>query len=141
MGEKGRKIILTGDRPTGRLHVGHYVGSLRRRVELQESGAFDDFETAQKHAKYLMTKFARALLYVNKMSQMSTRAWGAVPIQDYHELWWNKSIAEIDKELIKKYGVRGVDRVVFIGHTQELSLEWDGVNMIDSLSRKISIQF
>ena len=35
------KIILTGDRPTGRLHVGHYVGSLRRRVELQESGEFD----------------------------------------------------------------------------------------------------
>ncbi len=34
------KIILTGDRPTGRLHVGHYVGSLRRRVELQESGEF-----------------------------------------------------------------------------------------------------
>lgn len=35
------KIILTGDRPTGRLHIGHYVGSLRRRVELQNSGAFD----------------------------------------------------------------------------------------------------
>ena len=35
------KIILTGDRPTGRLHIGHYVGSLRRRVELQESGEFD----------------------------------------------------------------------------------------------------
>jgi len=35
------KIILTGDRPTGRLHIGHYVGSLRRRVELQDSGAFD----------------------------------------------------------------------------------------------------
>lgn len=34
-------IILTGDRPTGRLHVGHYVGSLRRRVELQNSGEFD----------------------------------------------------------------------------------------------------
>ena len=34
------KIILTGDRPTGRLHVGHYVGSLRRRVELQNSGEF-----------------------------------------------------------------------------------------------------
>ena len=34
-------IILTGDRPTGRLHVGHYVGSLRRRVELQNSGNFD----------------------------------------------------------------------------------------------------
>ena len=35
------KIILTGDRPTGRLHVGHYVGSLKRRVELQNSGMFD----------------------------------------------------------------------------------------------------
>lgn len=36
-----KKIILTGDRPTGRLHVGHYVGSLRRRVELQNTGEFD----------------------------------------------------------------------------------------------------
>ena len=36
------KIILTGDRPTGKLHVGHYVGSLRRRVELQNSGEFDE---------------------------------------------------------------------------------------------------
>lgn len=35
------KIILTGDRPTGRLHIGHYVGSLRRRVELQNSGEFE----------------------------------------------------------------------------------------------------
>ena len=35
------KIILTGDRPTGRLHVGHYVGSLRRRVELQNSGEYE----------------------------------------------------------------------------------------------------
>lgn len=35
------KIILTGDRPTGKLHLGHYVGSLRRRVELQNSGEYD----------------------------------------------------------------------------------------------------
>ena len=35
------KVILTGDRPTGRLHVGHYVGSLKRRVELQNSGEYD----------------------------------------------------------------------------------------------------
>ena len=35
------KIILTGDRPTGKLHIGHYVGSLRRRVELQDSGDYD----------------------------------------------------------------------------------------------------
>ena len=43
MEEKTQKqIILTGDRPTGRLHLGHYVGSLRRRVELQNSGKFDE---------------------------------------------------------------------------------------------------
>ena len=39
--ENMSKIILTGDRPTGRLHVGHYVGSLKRRVELQNSGEYD----------------------------------------------------------------------------------------------------
>lgn len=38
---KKEKIILTGDRPTGKLHIGHYVGSLRRRVELQNSGLYD----------------------------------------------------------------------------------------------------
>ena len=37
-----QKIILTGDRPTGRLHLGHYVGSLRRRVELQNAGGYKD---------------------------------------------------------------------------------------------------
>ena len=48
-----KKIILTGDRPTGRLHIGHYVGSLRRRVELQDSGAFDEI--------YIMIADAQAL--------------------------------------------------------------------------------
>lgn len=48
-----KKIILTGDRPTGRLHVGHYVGSLKRRVELQESGEYD--------AIYIMIADAQAL--------------------------------------------------------------------------------
>lgn len=38
-----KKIILTGDRPTGHLHLGHYVGSLRRRVELQERGDYDEY--------------------------------------------------------------------------------------------------
>ncbi|MBQ7669190.1 MAG: tryptophan--tRNA ligase, partial [Clostridia bacterium] len=37
-----KNIILTGDRPTGRLHFGHYVGSLKRRVELQNSGQYDE---------------------------------------------------------------------------------------------------
>lgn len=48
-----KKIILTGDRPTGKLHVGHYVGSLKRRVELQNSGEFDDI--------YIMIADAQAL--------------------------------------------------------------------------------
>lgn len=37
-----KSIILTGDRPTGRLHLGHYVGSLKRRVQMQNSGEFDE---------------------------------------------------------------------------------------------------
>ncbi len=48
-----RKIILTGDRPTGRLHLGHYVGSLKRRVELQNSGEYDEI--------YIMIADAQAL--------------------------------------------------------------------------------
>ena len=36
------KIILTGDWPTGRLHIGHYVGSLRNRIKLQNSGEYDE---------------------------------------------------------------------------------------------------
>ena len=50
-----KKIILTGDRPTGKLHVGHYVGSLKRRVELQNSGEFDEI--------YIMIADAQALTY------------------------------------------------------------------------------
>lgn len=53
MGIEMDKIILTGDRPTGRLHVGHYVGSLRRRVELQNSGEYKK--------TYIMVADAQAL--------------------------------------------------------------------------------
>ena len=42
MSNAEKQIILTGDRPTGKLHLGHYVGSLKRRVEMQNSGEFDD---------------------------------------------------------------------------------------------------
>ena len=51
------KIILTGDRPTGRLHVGHYVGSLRRRVELQNSGEFDKIFIMIEDAQALTDNF------------------------------------------------------------------------------------
>ena len=48
-----KNVILTGDRPTGKLHIGHYVGSLKRRVELQNSGQFDKI--------YIMIADAQAL--------------------------------------------------------------------------------
>ncbi len=51
------KIILTGDRPTGRLHIGHYVGSLRRRVELQNSGEFDEVNILIADAQALTDNF------------------------------------------------------------------------------------
>jgi tryptophanyl-tRNA synthetase len=40
--EQSKKIVLTGDRPTGRLHLGHYIGSLKQRVKMQNSGEFDE---------------------------------------------------------------------------------------------------
>ena len=48
-----KKIILTGDRPTGKLHIGHYVGSLRRRVELQNSGLYDKIFVFEADAQAL----------------------------------------------------------------------------------------
>jgi len=52
-----KKTILTGDRPTGRLHVGHYVGSLKRRVELQNSGEYDDIFIMIADAQALTDNF------------------------------------------------------------------------------------
>ncbi len=51
--EPKEKIILTGDRPTGKLHIGHYVGSLRRRVELQNSGLYDKIFVFEADAQAL----------------------------------------------------------------------------------------
>ena len=79
----------------------------------QEQGCYDDVETAKKHAKYVMTKFARALLYMNKHSQHSTTSWGAVPVQDFTEPWWNESIESIDAHLMSKYNIPG-DIVEFV---------------------------
>ena len=52
-----KKIILTGDRPTGRLHIGHYVGSLRGRVELQNSGEYDQIFVMIADAQALTDNF------------------------------------------------------------------------------------
>ena len=50
-----KKIILTGDRPTGRLHVGHYVGSLQERVKLQNSGDYDEI--------YIIILYCKSFFY------------------------------------------------------------------------------
>ncbi len=52
-----RKIILTGDRPTGKLHLGHYVGSLHRRVQMQDSGEFDEIFIMIADAQALTDNF------------------------------------------------------------------------------------
>lgn len=93
-----------------------------------ESGCFDNLDKAVKHAKYLMTKFARAMLYVNKKSQHSTTAWGDVPMQDYTEDWWNKSIAEIDECLFKKYNVPS-DIAEFVRKNIQTKYESNIVNL------------
>ncbi len=69
------------------------------------AGPFESYDKALYHAKYLMTKFARSLLFINKFSQHSTTAWYSVAVQDFSESWWNKSISEIDEELFNKYNV------------------------------------
>ena len=43
------KRILTGDRPTGKLHIGHYFGSLKKRVEMQDSGLYDPYTVSYTH--------------------------------------------------------------------------------------------
>ena len=93
MENKKPKIILTGDRPTGKLHVGHYVGSLKRRVELQNSGEFDKIfimiadaqaltDNADNPAKIRDNIMEVALDYLSVGDRKSTR------LNSSH---WNKS--------------------------------------------------
>ena len=88
------KIILTGDRPTGRLHVGHYVGSLRRRVELQNSGEFDQIYIMIADAQALTDNFENpekvrqniievALDYLSKPSPLAAKKEHQLP-SPYH---------------------------------------------------------
>ena len=57
MAEKKKKIMLTGDRPTGRLHIGHYVGSLRQRLELQDDPSYDKIFVMIADAQALTDNF------------------------------------------------------------------------------------
>ena len=69
------------------------------------AGNFKSLKYAKYLAKFLMTKFLRALLYLNKTTRHSTTAWGAVPIQDFNENWWEGSIIEINEQLFEKYKI------------------------------------
>lgn len=80
----------------------------------QEQGAYSTKDEARKHAKYILTRFARALLYMNKHSRHSTTAWGAVPVQSFTEPWWDQSIDDIDKRLMEKYNIpSSIQKFVF----------------------------
>lgn len=63
-----KPIILTGDRPTGKLHIGHYVGSLKRRVQMQNEGIYDTFimmadqQALTDHAKEPQKKSSNLLV-------------------------------------------------------------------------------
>jgi hypothetical protein len=69
-------------------------------------GIFDTRDEVVKHAKYMMTKFFRALLYMNKdVKTSSQNAYSAIPLQKFEESWWNDDIDVIDEELFKKYNI------------------------------------
>lgn len=88
------------------------------------SGCFDDLSTTQKHAKYLMTKFVRALLFLNKFGiQASHVAFAAIPVQDFSESWWNESVEQINEHLFDKYDVPQDIRDYVNKHVQPRSEE------------------
>ena len=69
-------------------------------------GGSDTKEDAIKIAKYMLTKFFRALLAYNKMGKHATsETFLAIPTQDFHEEWWNETIAQIDEHLFDKYNL------------------------------------
>lgn len=96
----------------------------------QEQGCYKNINLAKRHAKYIMTKFARALLYKNKHSQHSTSAWGDIPLQDFSEPWWDESIDSINSHLFKKYNVPQ-DIVDFVNDNVQTKTENNIVNFND----------
>ena len=71
------KIILTGDRPTGRLHVGHYVGSLRNRVVLQNSGRFEKLFFMIADAQALTDNFDHPQKVRDNIMEVGRTIWPA----------------------------------------------------------------
>ena len=90
-------------------------------------GEFDDYETAKKHAKYMMTTFFRGLMFMNKDVKTSSRtAYTSVPVQDYKEDWWSGTIESIDKHLYEKYNA--MDLMVFFLENIQIKSENNIIN-------------
>ena len=96
----------------------------------QEQGCYRNINLTKRHAKYIMTKFVRALLYKNKHSQHSTSAWGDIPLQDFSEPWWDESIDSINSHLFKKYNVPQ-DIVDFVNDNVQTKTENNIINFND----------
>lgn len=86
-----------------------------------ESGSFEDFDHVRKHAKYLMTRFYRGLLFANKHSIINSTALDAIPIQNYNESWWEKDIDYIETKLFEKYNIPDNIRIFITENIQKKS--------------------
>ncbi|CAJ1193619.1 hypothetical protein FS150101_NMOIFPPK_01423 (plasmid) [Fructilactobacillus sanfranciscensis] len=86
-----------------------------------ESGSFEDFDHVRKHAKYLMTRFYRGLLFANKHSIINSTALDAIPIQNYNESWWEKDIDYIETKLFEKYNILDNIRIFITENIQKKS--------------------
>lgn len=88
-------------------------------------GSFDKKATADNALKYIKSKFARALLHVLKVTQDNNReSWRYVPLQDFttnSDINWNTSIANIDKQLYKKYGLSPEEIDFIETHVKEMT--------------------
>ena len=88
-------------------------------------GSYKSLEEAQNAQKYIMSKFARTMLSVLKITQDATPTkWKRVPLQDFtssSDIDWSKSIAEIDQQLYRKYGL-STEEIAFIeSHVKEMA--------------------
>lgn len=92
-------------------------------------GVSENKEGAVYAAKYLLTKFLRAMLAINKKGKDATSEnFQGVPSQDFHEEWWNGTIAEIDEHLFDKYNVPEPIRL-FVRHNIQTRTEENIVNL------------
>lgn len=93
-------------------------------------GSFDSLEDVKKHAKYMLTQFFRALLFMNKdVKTSSQNAYSAIPVQTFEESWWDKSIEEINDELFKKYGISDTIKK-FVSENIQLKSEVNISNLV-----------